>query len=174
MKKALIILAILLTTVALQAQESQPPANTLPAIDVKTLDGQTINTSLFTNNGKPIIISFWATWCKPCVKELTTISEVYEEWQEETGVKLIAISIDDSRTQASVAPLVNAKGWLYEVYIDLNQDFKRAMNVDQVPHTFILDSTGTIVWQHSTFSEGAELELIDLIRKLNRGESITE
>lgn len=174
MKKALIILAVLLTTVALQAQESQPPANTLPAIDVKTLDGQTINTSLFTNNGKPIIISFWATWCKPCVKELTTISEVYEEWQEETGVKLIAISIDDSRTQASVAPLVNAKGWLYEVYIDLNQDFKRAMNVDQVPHTFILDSTGTIVWQHSTFSEGAELELIDLIRKLNRGESITE
>lgn len=174
MKKALIILAVLLTTVALQAQESQPPTNTLPAIDVKTLDGQTINTSLFTNNGKPIIISFWATWCKPCVKELTTISEVYEEWQEETGVKLIAISIDDSRTQASVAPLVNAKGWLYEVYIDLNQDFKRAMNVDQVPHTFILDSTGTIVWQHSTFSEGAELELIDLIRKLNRGESITE
>lgn len=174
MKSILFFLASVLISATINAQESQSPANSLPAVDVKTLDGQTTNTSLFSNNGKPIIISFWATWCKPCVKELTTISEVYEEWQEETGVKLIAISIDDSRTQASVAPLVNAKGWLYEVYIDLNQDFKRAMNVDQVPHTFILDSTGKIVWQHSTFSEGAELELIDLIRKLNRGESISE
>ncbi len=146
---------------------------TLPKVDVKTLDGKIVNTSSFQNNGNPIIISFWATWCKPCVQELTTIADVYDDWREETGVKLIAISVDNSRTSGGVLPLVNGKDWDYEVYLDENGDFKRAMGVGLVPHTFLLNGKGEIVWQHTSFTEGSELELINLVRKLKKGESIS-
>jgi thiol-disulfide isomerase/thioredoxin len=144
----------------------------LPKIDVKTLDGRMVNTSTFENDGKPMIISFWATWCKPCIHELTTISDVYEDWQDETGVKLIAISVDNSRTSGGVLPLVNGKDWDYEVYLDENKDFQRAMGVNLVPHTFILNGKGEIVWEHTAFTEGSELEMIEILRKLSRGEEI--
>jgi cytochrome c biogenesis protein CcmG/thiol:disulfide interchange protein DsbE len=147
---------------------------TLPVVDIKTLDGQTVSTSTLTNNGKPFIISFWATWCKPCVTELTTINDVYTDWQEETGVKLIAISIDDARTMAGVKPLVDGKGWEYEVYLDGNSDFKRAMNVNLIPHTFVLNGKGEIVWNHTAFSQGAELGLIEVVRKIIAGEPVPQ
>ncbi len=146
--------------------------STLPKVDVKSLDGRIVNTSTFNNDGNPMIISFWATWCKPCVTELNTINEVYEDWQEETGVKLIAVSVDNSRSSSGVKPLVNGKDWDYEVYLDENGDFKRAMGVNLVPHTFLVNGKGEIVWQHTSFTEGSELELIELVRKLKRGEEI--
>jgi peroxiredoxin len=97
---------------------------------------------------------------------------VYDEWVEETGVKLIAVSVDDARSSARVKPTVDAKGWSYDVLLDVNGDFKRAMNVNMIPHTFLLNGKGEIVWQHTSFSEGAELELIELVRKVAKGESI--
>jgi cytochrome c biogenesis protein CcmG, thiol:disulfide interchange protein DsbE len=147
-------------------------ANKLPATDVKTVDGKTFNTSKINNNGKPIVISFWATWCKPCKRELDAIAEEYEEWQKETGVKLVAISIDDSRSSGKVATDTKSHSWEYEVYLDENQDFKRAMNVNNIPHTFLLDGNGKIVWQHNSYAEGDEHHLYDIIRKLSKGEKI--
>jgi len=138
----------------------------LPSIDIKTLNGRTINTKSLENNGKPIVISFWATWCVPCKKELNAIAEVYEDWQEETGVKLVAISIDDTRSMSKVAPYVNASDWEYEVYLDPNGDLKRAMGVQQVPHTFLLNGENKIVWQHRTYVDGDEEELFEEIKKL--------
>ncbi len=164
---------ILLIILAFTLSFTSDNKATLPKVDVKTLDGKMISTSTFSNDGNPIIISFWATWCKPCVTELNTIAEVYEDWQEETGVKLIAISVDNSRTSGGVMPLVNGKGWEYEVYLDENGDFKRAMGVNLVPHTFLIDGKGNVVWQHTSFTEGSELELIELVRKLKRGEDIS-
>ncbi len=138
----------------------------IPSAIVKTLDGKQFNTAELSNDGKPIVISFWATWCAPCKKELDNISEVYEEWQKETGVKLVAISIDDTRNAAKVAPTVKAKGWPFEIYIDANQDFKRAMNVNNVPHTFLVDGKGHIVWDHNNYSEGDENELFEKIKSI--------
>ena len=146
----------------------------LPKVDVKTLDGRVVSTSTFENDGKPIIISFWATWCKPCIHELTTIADVYEDWQDETGVKLIAISVDNSRTSGGVLPMINGKDWDYEVYLDENKDFQRAMGVNLVPHTFILNGKGEIVWEHTAFTEGSELEMIEVIRKIAKGEDISD
>tara|TARA_B100000902_G_C27290445_1_gene906813 strand:+ start:437 stop:943 length:507 start_codon:yes stop_codon:yes gene_type:complete len=133
----------------------------IPSVDIKTIDGGIINTSEFSNNGKPIIISFWATWCKPCKQELENINEIYEEWQEETGVKLIAISIDDARNTSKIKPLVNAKGWEYEVYQDSNREFATKMGVNPIPHTFLLDKDKKIIWDHVTYSDGDEYELYE-------------
>jgi peroxiredoxin len=89
-------------------------------------------------------------------------------------VKLVAVSVDDARSSKNVEPLINGKGWEYEVLLDQNGDFKRAMNVGLVPHTFLIDGDGNIVWQHTSFTEGSELDLINLVRKLNAGETIEE
>jgi cytochrome c biogenesis protein CcmG, thiol:disulfide interchange protein DsbE len=146
--------------------------NNLPAVTVQDIKGASFNTSQIQNNGKPIIISFWATWCKPCVAELTAIAENYADWQEETGVKLIAVSIDDARNVAKVEPFVSGKSWEYEVYCDPNGDFKRAMSVNTVPHTFLIDGQGNIVWQHNSYNPGDEDELYELTKKLSKGEKI--
>lgn len=146
----------------------------LPAVVVKTLTGENFNTSRISNDGKPIILDFWATWCKPCIEELNAIHEEYADWQKETGVKLVAISLDDARTMNRVAPFVNGKGWTYENYIDPNGDLKRALNVNMPPHTFVLNGKGEIVYQHVGFKEGDQYELIKVVRELLAGTTTPE
>ncbi len=157
MKKIYCLFFVFITSFALSQ---------IPAVDIKKLDGGIINTSKFENNGSPIIISFWATWCKPCKQELENIHEVYEDWQEETNVKLIAISIDDARNTSKIKPLVNAKGWEYEVYQDSNREFATRMGVNPIPHTFLLNKDLEIVWDHVTYSDGDEDELYEKILQI--------
>ena len=140
----------------------------IPAVDIKTIDGGIMNTSEFNNNGNPIIISFWATWCKPCKQELENIHDVYQDWQEETGVKLIAISIDDGRNSAKIKPLVNAKGWEYEIYQDSNREFATKMGVNPIPHTFLLDSNKKVIWDHVTYTDGDEEKLYKKILEMSK------
>ncbi len=141
--------------------------STIPAVTLKSLEGKAVNTSEFNNSGKPMIINFWATWCSPCKKELNNIAELYDDWVDETGVKLIAVSIDDARSQSRVLPYVNGSAWDYEVYIDENQDFKRAMGVNNVPHTFLVDGNGNVVYSHNNYAPGDEYELYEKVLSLS-------
>jgi antioxidant, ahpC/TSA family len=142
----------------------------LPQVELKDLQGKSVNTSKLNNEGKPFIISFFATWCKPCLRELKAINEVYEDWQEETGVKLVAVSIDEGQNTDRVKPLMDALGLEYEVLLDPNGDFKRAMNVNMIPHVFVIDGKGNVAYAHTGYTEGGEQELIAKVRELLKSE----
>ena len=71
-----------------------------------------------------------------------------------------------------VKPYVDGQAWDYQVLLDPNGDFKRLMNVNNVPHTFLVDGNNQIVWQHNSYSEGDEYQLYDLVKKLSSGEKI--
>lgn len=171
MKKLLFPLLLLLFTT--QIAISQETKMSIPSVDIKDILGNNVNTSSIENDGKPIVISFWATWCTPCKRELNNMADLYEDWQEETGVKIIAISIDDARNVQKVKPYVDGQSWEYEVFVDPNWDLKRAMNVNNVPHTFLVDGNRNIVWQHNSYSEGDEYELYELVKKLAAGQTIS-
>ena len=173
MKKFTCMLLILIALVSVNgiAQDNKTKGG-LPNVKVKALDGSVVETGDISNDGNPMIISFWATWCKPCINELSAIHDVYSDWQEETGVKLVLISIDDTRTMSSVAPMVNGKNWDYEAYLDPNGDFKRAMNVNMVPHTFLLNGNREVVDQHTSFAPGDEDKLFEKIKKTAAGEPV--
>ena len=137
----------------------------LPAILLKDMDGKSVNTAELGFDG-PVIISFWATWCSPCKRELNAINELYPDWQEETGVNLVAVSIDDEKTKNSVAVYVDGKSWEYLVLMDSNSDFKRAMGVNNVPHTFLVDKEGNIVYSHNNYVPGDEEKLYEEVKKI--------
>ena len=168
MKKLFILTVVLFITGNIFAQTDSLTKNAkkIPSIEIKDINGTPFNTSKIQNNGKPIILDFWATWCKPCIKELMALDENYEDWQDETGVKIYIVSIDEARSMNRVAPFVNGKGWSFEVLLDPNSDFKRAMGVVDVPHTFIIDGNGNIVYEHSGYYEGDEDDLHQELLKI--------
>lgn len=137
----------------------------LPSVQIKDLRGRTVDAAQISNNGKPYIISFFATWCKPCMRELRAISEVYPDWQEETGVKMYIISIDEAQNAAKVRPLVDGEGWDYEVLLDSNSELFHALGLQAVPHMLVFDGKGQLIMNHSGYTDGSESEVIQTIRK---------
>ncbi|GJG67997.1 TlpA disulfide reductase family protein [Prevotella lacticifex] len=138
----------------------------LPKVTLRDIDGKTVSTDTLRNGGKPFIIDFFATWCKPCNRELDAISEVYEDWQKETGVKIYAVSIDQAQNINKVRPLVEQKGWNYDVLLDPNSDFRRAFGGQMIPFVVVCDADGKVVFQHNGYTEGAENELYDKVKQL--------
>ncbi len=138
----------------------------VPSVQLKDMDGKSINTAELGFKG-PVVFSFWATWCSPCKRELNTIHDLYTDWQKETGVNLVAVSIDDEKTKNQVPVYVDGKGWEFLVLMDVNGDLKRAMGVNNVPHTFLVDANGNIVYSHNNYAPGDEDKLYEEIKKLS-------
>ena len=157
MKKTTILITLILTSGLLLAQN-------VPNINLKNLNGKSINIQKISKSKNIKVLAFWATWCVPCINELDAISEVYEDWQDETNVELIAISTDDSRTKKRIRPLVNGKDWEYEILLDDNQDLKRALNISVLPHLLVVKN-GKIVYRKTSYTPGSQDELYEIIQK---------
>lgn len=163
MKRIFVTLFIAVLTVSFGTTAM---AQKLPAITIKTIDGKSVSTDKLENGGKPFIIDFFATWCHPCNRELNAIAEVYEDWQDETGVKIFAVSIDQAQNINKVKPLVDSNNWDYDVLLDPNSEFLRALNIRTIPYTLVCDGKGNIVYRHNGYSDGVEEELIEKVREL--------
>ena len=142
-------------------------AQSLPNAKVQTHVGKSIETISWIDNETPFIVSFWSTTCKPCFKELDTLSENFEDWNDETPFRVIAVSIDDSRSLARAKALASGRGWdLFEIVYDVNSDFKRMMNVSMVPHVFVFNKEGKQIYTHMGYKPGDEEELFKIIKDL--------
>lgn len=179
MRKTLALIVLLSVVFLTQAQTEPNPDDkkpiekilgekTLPSITLTDMNGKKVDVSSYGKSGKYTVLSFWATWCVPCKKELTNIADLYDEWQKKYNVQIVAISIDDSRSTTKVKPYVDGQRWTYEVLLDTNQDLKRALNIQSVPFTVVVDTNGKIVYTHSGYVDGDEYVLEEELQKLNK------
>jgi peroxiredoxin len=159
MKKSLLILFTLLNFIVYSQ-------NQLPNVKLKNLKGELVNSNLdFQKKDVLYVYSFWATWCAPCVQELDAISEVYGDWKQKINIEIIAVSVDDSRTEKRVKPMVNGKGWEYTVLLDTNQDFKRSLSIANVPYIVVVKNN-KIIYVQNGHSPGGEGEFFDKLKSL--------
>lgn len=145
---------------------AQTQKQTLPDINLKDINGKLVNVGDYSKKGKIIIVSFWATWCTPCKKELNNINDLYEEWKSKYDITVVAVTIDNARNVMKVKPYVDGQAWPFDVLLDVNSDLMRAMNVINPPHTFLIDKTGNVVYSHTGYLEGDEYTLEEKIKAL--------
>lgn len=141
---------------------------TIPSVTIKTLAGNAINSKDIVKKNKPTLLVFWATCCAPCKNELTTISKVYDSWQKETGVNIVAVSVDLPRYANGVKPFVDYNNWKYDVYLDVDRNLMHAMSASSTPHSFLLNAKGEIVWEKQGFVDGDETTIHNEIMKATR------
>lgn len=171
MKNFILTTALLFSAFAALATEPSDSTKssskaTLPDITLKDVDGNNVSMQTYGANGKITIVSFWATWCKPCLKELKNIDGLLEEWSAKYNVELVAVSMDNARNTIKVKPTVTGNGWEFPVLLDPNGDLQRALNVTNPPYTLLVDQKGNIVYTHTGYLEGDEYDLEKEIQKL--------
>ncbi len=137
-----------------------------PKVELKDLKGNKVKTESFIDNKKVTVVSFFATWCKPCQLEMDNISEIYEDWQADYDVEMIAISVDNARSTAKLNTLVKLKDWPFEILVDDRQQIQNILGFQTIPQTFLLDENGNIVYEHNGYKSGDEVELEDHIAEL--------
>jgi len=142
----------------------------MPSVTVENAKGEAFDTKTLVEEGTPMIVSFWSTSCKPCIRELDAVYDALPDWLEEVEFRVVAVSTDDSRLLAKAKSFAEGRGWgeEYTLLFDKNQDFMRAMNVSVVPHVFVLDGKGKIVYSHTSYVPGNELELFEAVKKCSR------
>ncbi len=141
----------------------------IPNVKVENGKGEMISASSLVDGKTPLVISFWSTTCKPCIRELNTINDQLEDWKEEVDFRVIAVSTDDSRSASKAKAMAAGNGWEdFTVLYDKNQELKRAMNVNLTPQIFVTDGNGKIVYSHTGYSQGSEMEVLKTLKKLKK------
>lgn len=142
------------------------PEKKFPSADLKDLNGKVVKTDDFMKKHKIIVVSFWATWCVPCQRELDIYHELYEEWKSKYDMEIVAVTIDDVRQLTKVKPLVNQKQWQFTILSDVNKDLMKSLSFTTVPQTYILDIEGNILFDHNGFKPGDEVEMEEIFEKM--------
>ena len=142
-------------------------AQELPTTEIKDLNkGTKVPFSSIVQPGKVTLISFWATWCIPCKKEIKNISHDLDAWKKEADFNYVTVSIDESRAEGIARTYAMSQGWTFPYYIDPNSDLKRSLNFQNVPYIIIVDKSGKIAFKHTGYEEGGEAEILKKIKEL--------
>ena len=161
LKNILAFSVIIIFSLQINAQEN------VPNVELRTVGGKSLKSIDILNNEGFSIISFWATWCIPCINELDAINDLYDSWNEKYNIKVLAVSTDDARSKKRVRPMVSGKNWAFDVYVDANQEFKRSLNVSGIPHTIVVFGS-KIIHRRIGYAPGEEKDLLNIISKYNQ------
>ncbi len=115
-----------------------------PDFTLKNLAGQDVTLSELLKDG-PVIVDFWATWCKPCIKAFPDLQEVFDSYKD-CGLRVLAVSIDGPRSTSRVASVIKAKGNTFTVLLDPSQSVAKKLHVTSVPRTVLIDKNGKITY----------------------------
>jgi len=115
-----------------------------PAFALENLEGKEVALAERLKEG-PVIVDFWATWCKPCIKGFPQMQQIFDNYRD-CGLSVFAVSIDGPRSTSRVGALIKSKGNTFEVLLDPSQEVARKFHVTSVPRTVLIDKDGTIVW----------------------------
>ena len=154
------LFTILLISLSLNLNAQQKAPN----FKLENLDGKYVDLKSLLGKG-PLLLSFWATWCKPCVEELAEYKNLYADYKDK-GFEMIAISTDDEKTVAKVKPFSKAKDYNFMILLDTNSEVARKYYVQNVPYTFLLDEKGNIIYSHLGYKKGDELLVKNKIETL--------
>ena len=149
--------ALLLSAATVLAAFSGAAQDVLPAdVPLHTLEGEEVSSATLTRADGATIVALWATWCAPCKKELDVYSEYYQEWKDEYGAELYAVSIDNPRAIEKIPAMVEAKGWTFPVLTDDAHGMVSALQIRSIPQIYIIDSDGQVLYEHAGYSPGDE------------------
>jgi thiol-disulfide isomerase/thioredoxin len=165
------LLAVALLWGSVGSAKAQTPSTVgaderLSAVVLRDVDGKALKLSELVGNGRPVLLTFWATWCTPCKKELNNYLDLYEDWSKDYGLQLVAVSIDDARNSAKVKSYIKGVRWPYRILLDPNEDMKRILNFQTIPYTLLYDGQGKVVYRHNSYVEGDEFVMDEKIRNL--------
>jgi peroxiredoxin len=150
------LLPVLVAFVALSAGAAAQNISSLSQL-MTTPGGEKVSIASL-GAGKVTIVSFWATWCKPCKEEMKAMQPLYEKLKAQ-GIEYIAVSIDNTKTMAKVGPFITSKNYTFPVLLDPNSEMFLGLNGTQVPYTLIFRADGSLAKKHDGYLEGDEAKL---------------
>lgn len=159
---------LLFATVHSHAQDT----NTAPDFTLKNIEGKTVKLSEVYQDG-PVILTFWSTWCKNCPEEMKHFQRFYDQYKEQ-GLTVLAVSIDGTKTVSKVRPWVTGRRLNYPILLDTKGDVKRLYHVKPVPHSFVIDSKGQIVYSHVGYRPGDEVKYERHVKELLKAAPATQ
>ena len=156
--KQFVLVAIIFTAIYADKQRDIM----VPDLSVRLLDGKKVRLSALLEEG-PLLVSFWATWCAPCKKEMIFLEEFHQKYNE-NSFRVLAISTDSPKSMSKVKSYIRAKKYTFLVGIDPNQEIAKKMNALLMPTTLILNKDRKVSWYHQGFIPGDEKEIEAQIR----------
>ena len=157
------MLAEILACVSLMSGSMQAPSFTLRAID-----GTTCSLDSLLERG-PVVINFWATWCKHCSEEMDMLNELYSELQG-NGVTVLGISVDGPRSVSKVKPMAQSRKWNLPILLDTKGEIKAKYRVLALPTLFVVDRTGKVVYTRMGYSPSLKEKIRELLMELTGAE----
>ncbi len=161
MIKKILILLIFSGTIFLSAAEIK----IAPKFSLPNTENEVIHLDSILRKG-PVYMSFWALWCKMCIKELDALKPYYDKIYKAKGLQVLAMSVDGPKSVARVKPFAKSHKWDYNVILDTEQKVKELYQVRAMPTAFIINQKGEIVYIHTGFKMGDEKMIVKELDKL--------